>query len=259
MDGPRDSPCFANPGVGPSTQVILDLAFVVSEVKGTWGKAEVVPGTVALNTWGDAEVTEVSCASAGNCSAGGFYSRGAPSSAQTELAFVVSEVDGKWGLAEEVPGTAALDTGGQTQVSSVSCASAGNCSAGGTLFVVSEVDGTWAKAEKLPGGGRDRPRLAAIGRDWPRLAAIGRDRRRDNGRAGTFAWRPSGRSLCRQRPRPARRCCAGRRAARRTTQCDQPDQLAPTGLEWEWAGVVSTIPPRPSAQGKDRGATSAPA
>jgi hypothetical protein len=38
---------------------------------------------------------------------------------------------GTWGTAQEVPGTAALNIGGAAQVNSVSCGSAGNCSAGG--------------------------------------------------------------------------------------------------------------------------------
>ena len=60
-------------------------------------------------------------------------------------AFVVSEVNGTWHDATELPRTAAL--GGGTAIASVSCASAGNCSAGGgyldangnrQAFVVSE-------------------------------------------------------------------------------------------------------------------------
>ena len=47
-----------------------------------WGTAVEVPGTAALNT-GDAKVTTVSCASAGNCAAGGYYN--------SSRAFVVSE------------------------------------------------------------------------------------------------------------------------------------------------------------------------
>jgi hypothetical protein len=39
---------------------------------------------------------------------------------------------GTWGTAIEVPGTAALHQGGYAFVSSVSCARAGNCSAGGS-------------------------------------------------------------------------------------------------------------------------------
>ena len=52
-----------------------------------------------------------------------------------------------WGTAIEVPGTAALNQGRHAAINSVSCASAGNCSAGGPykdssghtqVFVVSE-------------------------------------------------------------------------------------------------------------------------
>jgi len=60
---------------------------VVSEVNGTWGTAIEVPGTPALNTGGIADTLSVSCASAGNCSAGGDY---LPSSGEGQ-AFVVSE------------------------------------------------------------------------------------------------------------------------------------------------------------------------
>jgi hypothetical protein len=93
----------------------------------------------------------MSCASAGNCTAGGYYG---DSSGLTQ-AWVDSEVHGAWGTAIEVPGTAALNQGGIAEVNSVSCASAGNCSAGGyyvdssgheQAFVVSQLDGTWGTA-----------------------------------------------------------------------------------------------------------------
>jgi hypothetical protein len=135
-------------------------AFVVSEVRGGWRKAEEVPGTAALNQGENAQITSVSCASPGNCSAAGYYwsrYRGYPES----RAFVVSEVNGTWRKAEELPGTAALTRGAGAQIASVSCASAGNCSAGGYYasfrggprhaLVVSEVNGTWRKAEEVPG------------------------------------------------------------------------------------------------------------
>ena len=47
--------------------------FVVSQVNGSWGTAKEVPGTATLNTGGNAAVQSLSCASAGNCSAGGYY------------------------------------------------------------------------------------------------------------------------------------------------------------------------------------------
>ena len=48
-------------------------AFVVSEVNGTWGRARRVAR--ALNTGANAQIFTVSCGSAGNCSAGGYYSQ----------------------------------------------------------------------------------------------------------------------------------------------------------------------------------------
>jgi hypothetical protein len=130
-------------------------AFVGSEVSGVWRKAVKVPGTAALNK-GDAQINAVSCRSAGNCSAGGWYT----DSAGNEQLMVVSAVNRSWHHAFEVPGSAALNKGDYAQVSSVSCASAGNCSAGGWYddssfldnpLVVSEVNGTWHKAIRIPG------------------------------------------------------------------------------------------------------------
>jgi hypothetical protein len=131
-------------------------AFVVSQVNGAWGTAIEVPGTAALNRGGQAFVNSVSCASAGNCSAGGDYLDG---SGKTQV-FVVSQVNGAWGTAIEVPGTAALNRGVDAQLSSVSCGSAGNCSAGGfytdssvhsQAFVVSQAHGVWGTAIEVPG------------------------------------------------------------------------------------------------------------
>ena len=102
-------------------------AFVVSERNGRWGKAIQVPGSGGLNVGGDAESLSVSCASAGSCAAGGFYTDGSPAS----QAFVASERNGRWGGAIEVPGSGALNAGGDAGINSVSCPSAGNCAAGG--------------------------------------------------------------------------------------------------------------------------------
>jgi hypothetical protein len=87
-----------------------------------------VPGSAALNAGAFARVDSVSCGSAGNCAAVGHYARGLYGPYQ---AFVVSEKNGSWGKAIEVPGSGALNTGGHAQVMSVSCTSAGYCAAGG--------------------------------------------------------------------------------------------------------------------------------
>jgi Bacterial Ig-like domain (group 3) len=126
-------------------------AFVTDETNGTWGAAEEVPGTAALNVDGFTGVSSVSCTAPGTCAAGGWYS----DSSRDYQAYVVDEIDGSWGTAQEVPGSAALNTAGNAGVSSVSCASPGNCAAGGwssgEVFVVDETGGTWGTAQDVPG------------------------------------------------------------------------------------------------------------
>src|SRR5262252_4023203 len=72
---------------------------------GAWQAAIEVPGTGALNKGGTALVTSVSCASAGNCAAGGLYT----DRSGHRQAFVASQANGTWHAAVEVPGTAALN------------------------------------------------------------------------------------------------------------------------------------------------------
>jgi len=131
-------------------------AFVVDEANGRWGAAREVPGTRALNRGGYAGVRSVSCPSPGNCSAVGFYL----DASRHYQAFVADEVHGRWDTAQEAPGTGALNQGGSAQLQSVSCASAGDCSAGGgyldgrghsQAFVAGESNGTWKPAETVPG------------------------------------------------------------------------------------------------------------
>jgi len=138
-------------------------AFVASEVHGRWRAAIEVPGTATLNKGGGpAAVNSVSCASAGNCAAGGRYA-----GSDGVQAFVASEVNGRWRAAVEVPGSGKLNAGGHAggnaEVNSVSCASAGNCAAGGSYwdgsgatqaFVASEVNGRWRAAIEVPGTGK---------------------------------------------------------------------------------------------------------
>ena len=99
---------------------------MAAERNGRWGKAIEVPGLAALNTGGHAEVSSVSCGSAGSCAAGGYYR-----DRRGQQGFVAVERNGRWGKAIEVPGLAALNKGGYAEVNSVSCASAGSCAAGG--------------------------------------------------------------------------------------------------------------------------------
>ena len=136
-------------------------AFVASETNGTWGTAVEVPGTATLNQGQDARVFGVSCGSAGNCAAVGDYHDASGSG----HAFVADQTNGTWGTALTVPGMNSLENGGSSVLMSVSCASAGNCTAGGSYghytesggtgqpFVVDETNGTWGTAIEVPGAG----------------------------------------------------------------------------------------------------------
>jgi hypothetical protein len=131
------------------------LGFVADERNGAWGTATEVPGLSALNKR-DAEVSSVSCGAAGSCVAGGSYIDGGGNG----QGFVADERNGAWGQAIRVPGLAALNTGGNAGVFSVSCPSAGNCVAGGSYtdgggnrqgFVADERNGAWGQAIRVPG------------------------------------------------------------------------------------------------------------
>ena len=114
-----------------------------------------VPGLAALNTDNEAELASVSCPAAGNCSAGGYY----------VMALLFRRL---WSARPTAPGaklrrcpasppSTRVET---TQITSVSCASAGNCSVGGyyldgsralQAFVVSQTSGKWGTAKQVPG------------------------------------------------------------------------------------------------------------
>ena len=127
-----------------------DQAYVAGERNGRWGTAIEIPGTANLNAGGYPQVSSVSCPSAGNCAVGGWYL----DSSGNRHAFMVSERNGRWATAIEIPGT-----GARSWVNSVSCGSAGHCAAdGGGIgssgrirpFVASEQNGRWAAVE-VPG------------------------------------------------------------------------------------------------------------
>jgi hypothetical protein len=131
------------------------VPFVVNQKNGTWGKANKIAGVSALNGDLDAQIISMSCASAGNCVAGGNYQNSTES--QNNQPFVVAEKNGVWGKAEDVPGTASLNIS-QGDVTSLSCPAAGTCLGVGfyqvtsaTGFVVTEHNGTWGTAHKIPG------------------------------------------------------------------------------------------------------------
>ena len=104
-------------------------------------------------------MSSVSCPVAGNCAAVGVYSARRGHSPM----FAVSLRHGRWGPAVEVPGLGTLGKGAAgSEVTSLSCGSAGNCAAGGDYtddhgirqgFVAVERDGRWGTAIEVPGLG----------------------------------------------------------------------------------------------------------
>jgi hypothetical protein len=86
----------------------------ISERTGVWGQAIEVPGLATPTQSRPACVESVSCASAGNCAAGGSYL----DSSGHQHGFVVSETNRVWGRAVEVPGLGALNKAGDAAVSS---------------------------------------------------------------------------------------------------------------------------------------------
>jgi hypothetical protein len=134
-------------------------AFVVVENRGAWSGGQEAPGSAALNAGGSALLTTVTCTAAGSCVAGGYYT---DKSGHVQP-FVIMQTRGHWGKARVIPGIGKLNAGGNAEISSVSCSSAGNCAAGGffspTAFeqaplIVTETKGKWGKAEQVPGAAR---------------------------------------------------------------------------------------------------------
>jgi hypothetical protein len=125
----------ADTGVAPAAASVPAVAARVH-----WGRAEAVPGLAALDkgqnpcvnqaisACASASVTAISCWGAGGCVAGGHFT----DRDQHLQAFVARERKGRWGKAEEVPGTAALNKGGNAQVGQLSCARTSVCVAVGT-------------------------------------------------------------------------------------------------------------------------------
>ena len=121
---------------------------------GHWAAAQVIPGLAALNAGGSARVEALSCATPGNCAAGGFYQ----DAANHDQVFAAIETSGSWGTATTIPGLATLNAGGLADVTSVSCGQAGDCAIAGSYinaqgddlpWVADSVAGTWHSAQGL--------------------------------------------------------------------------------------------------------------
>lgn len=153
--------CSAKGNCGAGGGIFEDSglqALVATERDGVWGTAKTVPGLAALNVGGDAYVQQISCRSAGNCTASGTYEpNGAPGHRVGQV-FVVSEKNGTWGRAEPLPGLIALDHYLATTNTALSCVSPGNCTVAGRYgstagfrgYAASQKNGVWATVHTFP-------------------------------------------------------------------------------------------------------------
>jgi len=125
--------------------------FDVTEKGGTWGEAR----KIRLGARTRIKIMAVSCVSIGNCSAGGWFT-----GVRSQEVFVITETNGVWGAAHEVPGSVALNRGGFANLYSISCGAPGQCTAGGVYspksrseepFLVTEKDGVWGNAMRVKG------------------------------------------------------------------------------------------------------------
>ena len=149
----------ASPGECSAVGTYSDSAgdnqgLLVGESGGSWGTATelTLPANAASNP--HVSLGSVSCASAGDCSAVGSYL----DSAGANQGLLVAESGGSWGTAIELTLPANAASSPHVSVGSVSCASAGECSAVGTYsdsaggtqgLLVGESGGSWGTATEL--------------------------------------------------------------------------------------------------------------
>jgi hypothetical protein len=123
--------------------------FLVDERGGNWGQAQVVPEFSMLKETSSGP-SAISCAAPGECAVAGSYSDDA--SQVHEQLFVASEVQGKWGSPQQLPGTGRLNKNNIAEVNALRCAAAGTCVAVGFItdrsgfrhaIISDEKNGTW--------------------------------------------------------------------------------------------------------------------
>jgi hypothetical protein len=130
---------------------------LVDEIGGTWqdGVEGALPSNAATASL-QTNIGSLSCASAGNCAAVGWYR----DSDGNEQGLILDQVNGTWHDSAEVELPAGVSaTGASGELASVSCTSPGTCSAVGTYnnltalsanaIVVDEVSGTWHRPSFL--------------------------------------------------------------------------------------------------------------
>jgi hypothetical protein len=129
-------------------------AFLASDLDGSLGSAIEVPGTATLNAYSKAQVVAASCTASGACTIAGTY-EGTAGNGLTQ-SFVDSEVAGTWGTAIQIPEQSS-DLQSETQLTSLSCGSPGNCVVGGWIgnsgleapYVDQQSGGEWSVLQRV--------------------------------------------------------------------------------------------------------------
>jgi hypothetical protein len=161
----------------------VQRGLLLSEVAGMWA-----PGTEAAlpanaGTKWDVDLGSVSCASPGNCAAVGYYT----DSSGSQQGLLLTEASGTWATGTEavLPVNAAARP--NAYLGSVSCPSAGDCTAVGEYvtksgvpegLLIAQTSGTWATGTEatLPAGAGTRPDVQLLSVSCPspgNCAAVG--------------------------------------------------------------------------------------
>ena len=171
VSGEITSVSCASPGDCAAAGIYRDSAgmphtFVVDESGGTWGPVQAVPesGLTATSSF----PTALSCGAPGDCAVVGSYSDD-PGRVREQV-FVASEVQGKWGSPQPIPGTAKLNKFMFARVNGLACAATGSCVAVGFVidstgnrraFTADEKNGTWLNA-RVPAGVRQPAEVNSV-------------------------------------------------------------------------------------------------
>ena len=152
--------CLAGGSVGK-------VAFIASQVSGTWENATTVPGLAALGSdnanpvaFQASHVVAVSCSAGTDCTIAGGYNNVDEIGANGVSVFAASEAAGVWTSATQIAGLGNNDgdQGDSAAVHALTCTSTGNCVIGGRFvetpvslaFVATSANGTWGDATLVP-------------------------------------------------------------------------------------------------------------
>ncbi len=134
-----------------ASPVARTLGMTVNEVNGVWGAAQSVALPAGTNATPLVSLSNLSCASAGNCAATGSYL----DANNVTRGLLVTEMNGAWNAATTLLEPANASAYALAQVSSLACPAAGTCSAIGTYetanghaagFTLDERNGRWQRA-----------------------------------------------------------------------------------------------------------------